>query len=31
MLGFEERGIPENQEENLLEQRREPITNSTHI
>ena len=31
MLVFEERGKPENPEKNLLEQRREPTTNSTHI
>jgi len=28
---FEERGKPENPEKNLLEQGREPTTNSTHI
>jgi len=31
MLVFEERGKPEYQERNLLEQREEPITNSIHI
>ena len=31
MLGFEKRGKPDYPEKNLLEQRREPITNSTHI
>ena len=31
MLGFEERGKPEYPEKTLLEQRREPTTNSTHI
>ena len=31
MLVFEERGKPEYPEKNLLEQRREPTTNSTHI
>ena len=31
MLGFEERGELEYFEKNLLEQRREPTTNSTHI
>ena len=31
MLVFEERGKPENPEKNILEQRREPTTNSTHI
>jgi len=31
MLVFEERGKPEYPEKNFLEQRREPITNSTHI
>ena len=31
MLGFEKRGKPDYWEKNLLEQRREPITNSTHI
>ena len=30
-LVFEERGKPEYPEKNLLEQRREPTTNSTHI
>jgi len=30
-LVFEERGILENPEKNLSEQRREPTTNSTHI
>ena len=31
MLVFEERGKPEYPEKNLLEQGREPTTNSTHI
>jgi len=31
MLIFEERGKPEYPERNLLEQRRETTTNSTHI
>jgi len=31
MLIFEERGTPEYPERNLLEQRRETTTNSTHI
>ena len=31
MMVFEERGKPEYPEKNLLEQRREPTTNSTHI
>ena len=31
MLGFENRGKPDYPEKNLLEQRREPTTNSTHI
>ena len=31
MLVFEERGKPEYPEKNLLEQRREPTTNSTHM
>ena len=31
MLVFEERGKPEQPEKNLLKQRREPTTNSTHI
>jgi len=31
MLVFEERGKPEYPEKNLSEQRRQPITNSTHI
>ena len=31
MLGFEKRGKPEYPEKNLLEQKREPTTNSTHI
>ena len=31
MLGFEKRGKPDYPEKNLLEQRREPTTNSTHI
>jgi len=31
MLVFEERGKPEYPGKNLLEQRREPTTNSTHI
>ena len=31
MLLFEERGNPEYPEKNLLEQGREPTTNSTHI
>ena len=31
MLVFEERGKPEYPEENLSEQNREPITNSTHV
>jgi len=31
VLVFEERGKPEYPEKNLLEQRREPTTNSTHI
>ena len=31
MLVFEERGKPEYLEKNLLEQRREPTTNSTHM
>jgi len=31
MLVFEERGKPEYPEKNLLEQSREPTTNSTHI
>jgi len=31
MLVFEERGKPEYPEKNLLEQSREPATNSTHI
>jgi len=31
MLDFEERGKPEYLEKNLLEQGREPTTNSTHI
>jgi len=31
MLVFEERGKPEYPEKNLLEQRREPTTDSTHI
>ena len=30
VLVFEERGKPEYPEKNLLEQRREPTTNSTH-
>ena len=31
MLGFEKRGKPDYPEKNLLEQMREPTTNSTHI
>jgi len=31
MLVFEKRGKPEYLERNLLEQRREPTANSTHI
>jgi len=31
VLVFEERGKPEYPEKNLLEQRREPTTNSTHV
>ena len=31
MLGFEKRGKPDYLEKNLLEQRREPTTNSMHI
>ena len=31
MLVFEERGKPKYREKNLLEQEREPTTNSTHI
>ena len=31
VLVFEKRGKPEYPEKNLLEQRREPATNSTHI
>ena len=31
MVVFEERGKPEYPEKNILEQRREPTTNSTHI
>jgi len=31
MLVFKERGKPEYPKKNLLEQRREPTTNSTHI
>ena len=31
VLVFEERGKPEYPEKNLLEQGREPTTNSTHI
>ena len=31
MLGFEKRGKPDYPEKNLLEQRREPTTNFTHI
>ena len=31
MLGFEKRGKPDYPENNLLEQKREPTTNSTHI
>ena len=31
MLVFEKRGKPDYPEKNLLEQRREPTTNSTHI
>ena len=31
MLGFEKRGKADYPEKNLLEQRREPTTNSTHI
>jgi len=31
MLVFKERGKPEYPEKNLLEQRREPTTNPTHI
>jgi len=31
MLVFKERGKPEDPGKNLLEQRREPTTNSTHI
>ena len=31
LLVFQERGKPEYPEKNLSEQRREPITNSTHI
>jgi len=31
VLVFEERGKPEHPEKNLLEQGREPTTNSTHI
>jgi len=30
-VGFRERGKPEYQEKTLLEQSREPTTNSTHI
>jgi len=30
-VSFEEKGKPENPEKNLLEQRREPTTNSTHV
>ena len=30
MLGFEKRGKPDYLEKNLLEQRREPTTNSMH-
>ena len=31
IVGFEERGKPDNLVKNLLEQAREPTTNSTHI
>jgi len=31
MLGFEKKGKPDYPGKNLLEQRREPTTNSTHI